>query len=178
MQRINLIRPEQASGEIKDIYDSLAKKMGRVPNIFQAMANASAVLKTYLALSDLASQTSLSLKLREMIALAVAEATGCEYCLSAHTKIGESVGLTKAEILEARRGKATDNKNNQILKFTVEATKTWGKVSDETFKNLLAAGVTTAEIAEISQVITLNLFTNIFNHIAKTENDFPAVEKI
>ncbi|SKA38036.1 alkylhydroperoxidase AhpD family core domain-containing protein [Consotaella salsifontis] len=40
-------------------------------------------------------------KVRELIAIAVAHATGCPYCIESHVTKGKAVGVTKAEVAEA-----------------------------------------------------------------------------
>ena len=45
--------------------------------------------------------TELSLKVRELIAVAVALTTQCAYCIEAHTKDAVTAGATDAEIAEA-----------------------------------------------------------------------------
>lgn len=38
---------------------------------------------------------------RELIAIAVAHATGCPYCIESHVTKGKKLGITKAEVAEA-----------------------------------------------------------------------------
>lgn len=38
---------------------------------------------------------------REIIAIAVAHATGCPYCIESHVKKAKALGVTKAEVAEA-----------------------------------------------------------------------------
>lgn len=40
-------------------------------------------------------------KTRELIAIAVAHATSCPYCIEAHVKAGKNLGITKEELSEA-----------------------------------------------------------------------------
>jgi AhpD family alkylhydroperoxidase len=40
-------------------------------------------------------------KVRELIAIAVAHATGCPYCIESHIKKGKAAGVTKQEAAEA-----------------------------------------------------------------------------
>jgi len=40
-------------------------------------------------------------KYRELIAIAVAHATGCPYCIESHVKKGRAAGANKAEVSEA-----------------------------------------------------------------------------
>ena len=171
--RLNPVAPESAQGDVKQIYDTLQKKMNALPNIFKNMGNSPAVLKGYMALSDAASQTSLSPKLREQISLAVGQANQCGYCLSAHTVIGQTVGLQSDEMQQARKGLSSDKKEAIILTFTKSVVDKRGNVSDQEVSDLKAAGVTDKELTEIILIIALNMFTNYFNHITGTEIDFP-----
>jgi len=66
------------------------------------MANSPVVLQGYFNFSGALSEASLNAQLRELIALAVGEANHCEYCLSAHTAIGQMVGLTESSITRGR----------------------------------------------------------------------------
>lgn len=172
-KRLNSISPESAEGEVKQLYQLIQKKMNTVPNIFKNMGNSPAVLKGYFALSDAAGQTSLSPKLREQIALTVGQANLCNYCLSAHTMIGHSTGLSDTDILKARKGASADKKENAILAFVKKVIDKKGNTTDEDVSHLKAEGVTDKELVEIILVISLNMFTNYFNHITNTELDFP-----
>ena len=53
-----------------------------------------------------------------------------------------------------------------------------GSVSDEDFDQVREAGYADGEVVEIVANVALNIFTNYFNHIAKTEVDFPEVRKL
>lgn len=44
---------------------------------------------------------AIPVKVRELIAIAVAHATGCPYCIEAHVKKGKAAGVTKQETAEA-----------------------------------------------------------------------------
>ena len=52
---------------------------------------------------------------------------------------------------------------------------TRGAIADGDFARVRRAGYTEGEIAEIVANVALNLFTNYFNHVARTEVDFPRV---
>lgn len=177
-KRLEPISPEKAEGEVKQFYDLIQQKMGKVPNIFQNMGHSPAVLKGYFALSEAVGQTSFSPKLREQIALTIAQANDCNYCLSAHSVIGKAMGLQDNEILQARQGLSSNKKDEAILAFVRQIVSKKGKVSDEDVAQVKLAGATEQELAEITLVVTLNLFTNYFNHITDTEIDFPLAPKL
>ena len=120
----------------------------------------------------------LSAKVRELIALTVGEANQCQYCLSAHTALGKMAGLGDEEIADGRRGASTDRKTEAVLRFARKIVTERGFVKDDDLATVRAAGVSDAEIAEIVANTALNIFTNYFNHVAETEIDFPAAEKL
>lgn len=178
MSRIPTINPSQATGKARDLLDGVQAKLGMTPNLMRAMANSPAALEAYLQFSGALGQGELPAKNREQIALAVAEANSCDYCLSAHSAIGKSVGLSKEQIRDARTGAASDPKSNAILQLTKHLIEKRGLLSNDDLAAARNAEVNDAEIAEIVANTALNIFTNYFNHVAETEIDFPAAEKL
>jgi uncharacterized peroxidase-related enzyme len=178
MSRINQINPEAATGKAKDLLEAVKVKLGMVPNMTRAMANAPAVLEGYLQFSGSLGKGSLTAKNREQISLAVAEANGCEYCLAAHSTIGKMVGLTGEQIRDSRQGNAVDAKSDALLRFAQKVVETHGAVSQSDLANVRAAGFDDGAISEIIANVALNIFTNYFNNAAETDVDFPRAEPL
>jgi AhpD family alkylhydroperoxidase len=139
------------------------------------MAQSPRVLEGYLSLSGALSRGLLSPKLQEQIALAVAEANACNYCLSAHTALGRRAGLSDEQLSTSREGRAADAKANAALRFALAVLERRGGVTDQEFARARDAGFSDAEIAEIIAHVALNVLTNYFNRAAETEIDFPMV---
>lgn len=175
MSRLVAVEPAKATGKAKDLLEKVKAKLGLTPNMMRTMANSPAVLEGYLNFNNTLAGGSLSAKVREQIALAVAETNGCEYCLSAHTAIGEMVGLGRDEILSSRQSVSTDTKVDAALKFAKTIVARSGDVTDADVNRVRHAGYSEAEIAEIVANVALNVFTNYFNQVAQTEIDFPRV---
>lgn len=178
MARMTLIDSGRAQGKQKELLDVVQKKLGMVPNLVRVFANSPAALEAYLNLDGALSDGELSVKLREQIALTVAEANGCDYCLSAHTAVGKSLGLSKDEILDARRGTSSDSSVAAALKFANNVVEKRGWVSDEDLEAVRNAGYGDGQVAEIVAVVALNIFRNYFNHVAETPIDFPEAEPL
>ncbi len=179
MSRLKSVDPKTVeNNETKTSFDKIEKQMGRIPNIFLTMGNSPAALKAYINLSEAVNETSLSPKLRELIALTVGQANGCEYCLSAHTAISSTLKIPDQEVIMARRGEAQDPKTKAILHFVKEAVEKRGRISSNQFDQLKKAGVSDQEVAEIVTALTLNMFTNYFNLITDTTVDFPNAPKL
>jgi uncharacterized peroxidase-related enzyme len=175
MQKITAIKHEESTGKAKELLDGVKAKLGFVPNLMATMASSPSVLEGYLSFSG-ALGTSLNAKLREQIALTVAEINGCQYCASAHSAIGKMSGLDEHSIEDARRASSHDAKVDAALKFASALVVSRGKVSTNDFEAVKSAGYSEKEISEIVANVALNIFTNYFNETAGTVVDFPAIE--
>ena len=175
MTRIPPVSYEESTGKTKQLLDAARAKLGVVPNMLKTMAQSPAVLEAYLNFSGALGGGRLDARLREQIALLSAEANGCGYCASAHTAIGKMVGLGEDAILAARRGDAADARTVAALKFARTVIVNRGQVSDADLQAVKADGYTDGEIGEIVANVALNIFTNYFNEIARTDIDFPKV---
>jgi uncharacterized peroxidase-related enzyme len=175
MPRLNAIDPNVATGKAKELLDGVKTKIGMVPNLMRTFANSPAALEGYLNFSGALGGGVLNAKLREQIALTVADANSCEYCLSAHTAIGKMVGLNENEIAGSRRASSTDAKTNAALVFAHQIVIKRGEVNDSDIGAIRAAGFGDGEITEIVANVALNILTNYINHVAQTVVDFPKV---
>lgn len=173
MPRLPAIDPSTATGKAKSLLEGVQKKLGVTPNMVRVMAGSPAVLQGYLDLNSALAAGSLGAQLREQIALTVAEANGCDYCLAAHAALGRRAGLDDAEIAAARRGSASDQKRAAALRLARALVENRGRVTDSDVARVRAAGYTDGEILEIIAEVNLNVLTNYVNLFAQTEVDFP-----
>lgn len=179
MTRLTALNPEEVTGKTKDLFNAVQAKLGVVPNMMRTMGNSPAVLEGYLNLSGALSHGKLSAKTGELIALAVSESNSCDYCVAAHTFIGEKLLKTDAQVLQdARKGNSADAKTEAILQLAKTLISKNGLVSDEDVNNAKNAGVSDAEIAETVAHVALNVLTNYFNNTANTQIDFPEVSSL
>jgi uncharacterized peroxidase-related enzyme len=174
MNRITPVLQTTHDG-VRRTFDAIEKQLGVVPNMMRTMAQSPRVLEGYLALSGALSRGLLPATLQEQIALAVAEANACNYCLSAHTALGRRAGLSDGQLTASREGRAADARANAALQFALAVLRHRGGVSDEEFARVRAAGFSDAELAEIIAHVAMNVLTNYFNRAADTEIDFPKV---
>jgi AhpD family alkylhydroperoxidase len=158
--------------------DAVQSQLGVLPNMFRTFANAPVALDAYLQLAQLAGKSRLDAKLRERLALAVGQANGCDYCVSAHLAIGGLVGLTPAQTAQARVAQAENPRDAAALLLARRIVETRGHVPTAELDAFKAAGWDDGAILEVLLVVTLNVFTNYTNHLARTELDFPAAEAL
>jgi len=151
--------------------------LGSVPNMFRLIAVSPAALEGYLGMFGALSKGELPAPTRERIALAVAEINGCTYCLSAHTYLGKHVAKPDdAEIAANRHGGSNDPKADAAVRFAAKIARERGQVSEDDLRAVKAAGYNDAQIIEIIQHVALNVWTNYFNEVLKTDVDFPVIK--
>lgn len=160
----------------RPLLDAVKRKLGVAPNLFRLVSNSPAALQGYVGWLEALGAGSLPAATQERIALAVAEANGCTYCLSAHTYLGKHVAkLDDAEIAANRAGTSSDPKAAAAVHFAVAVVRERGHVSESDVRALKAAGYDDAQVVEIVQHVALNTWTNYINEVAKTDLDFPIV---
>ena len=176
MARIQPISYEESTGRVKELLTGVKQTLGMTPNMMKTMAQSPAVLEAYLNFSATLGGGSLDAKLREQIALVSAEVNGCGYCAAAHTAIGKMIGLGEDAILAARKGHSIDARANAALQFARNVIVNRGEVSDADLQAVKDLGFSDGEISEMIATVALNIFTNYFNLIARTDIDFPRVQ--
>jgi uncharacterized peroxidase-related enzyme len=176
MTRLKALSPENATGKTKELFNGIQSKLGMVPNMMRTMGNSPAVLEGYLNLGGALSKAAVGAKLGELIALVVAESNSCDYCLSAHTFIGEKlVGIDAQSLAASREGKNANEKIEAALVFAEALVRKNGSVNDADVQAVKAAGYSDGEVGEIIAHVGYNILTNYFNKAANTEIDFPVV---
>ena len=160
----------------RPLLESVKRQLGVVPNMFRLISNSPAALEGYLGLSGALNKGTLPAATRERIALAVAEANGCSYCLSAHSYLGKHLAkLEEAEITANRRGGSNDPKADAALRFAVKLVQARGHVGDGDLRAVKGAGYDDEQVIEIVLHVALNTWTNFINLVGGTEIDFPVV---
>ena len=175
MQRLTPIDPATATGKTKELLDFVQQRTGRIPNMVRLMANSPAALGAYLALASAFRDGVLSAEQRDLIAVAVAEASGCDYTLSAVCALARSGGRAESDIVAARRAEARDPKTAAALRFAVRVLEKKGHVADADVAVLRAMDFADGEVAEIVAVVVLNLYRSYFNLVTRADVDFPLV---
>lgn len=176
MTNLPAVNPAEASGKTKDMLDQVQKQLGVTPNMMRTMAVSPVVLEGYLGLLGALGWGTLSGKLRQQLALVVAQMNECGYCLAAHTLFGKRAGLTDEELMGTRRVVLEDTQALAAIRFASSIVEKRGRVDEADIAAVRLAGFGDAEIAEIVAHVALSTFTNYFNSVAGTALDFPAVE--
>src|ERR1700675_525339 len=135
MARISLIEPENASPEVKEIYEKALR--GKPGNAQKALAHRPDMLKNFLPFYASVGR-SLDRKLYEMIYLCVSFINGCRYCQQHHVASSKRVGLTADDCKALKDGKYTrfTEKEQSALNYAEKLTRASRDVADTDFEKL------------------------------------------
>jgi len=175
MSRIPPVDPTIAAGKARELLAGVQKSLGVTPNLYRVIAQSPAALEGVLGLTAALARGRLGPRLREQIAITVAEANACDYCLSAHTALGKGLRLSDAELALARQGRASDPRDEAALRFAARIVERRGRVDDADLAEVRGVGLDDGQVVEIVANTVLNVFTNYLNHVAETDIDFPVV---
>lgn len=171
MPRIAALSDAQLPEGSRPMVDAVKAKLGMAPNIIRTLAHAPAALNAYLSMSQALAGGALSAAEREEVALAVAQANGCGYCLSAHSLMAKGAGVAAETQIAARQGESS-----ALTAFARKVTLTRAQVNDQDVADARSAGLTDAQIVEVLAQVAFNTLTNYLNHVAATDIDFPVVK--
>jgi uncharacterized peroxidase-related enzyme len=174
MARINLIQPESASAEVKEIYEKALR--GEPGNAQKALAHRPEMLKNFLPFYASVGR-SLDRKLYELIYLRVSLINGCHYCTQHHVASSKRVGLTAEDWAGLKAGDYSrfSEKERAALTYVEKLTRSPREIRDADFAGLKA--FSEPEIVDIHLLTGLANLTNRFTDPLGLEVEFPE-EKI
>lgn len=168
---------EEVSSNNQQIFDSLHKMIGFVPNLYAYYAKSETALADYLALQN--RKSSLNGKQREIINLVTSQINDCRYCQSAHSVLGKFSGLNEEQILEIRKGSASfDAKLDALVKFTASVVENRGRASIDAKEAFFTAGYTEANLIDVVIIIGDKTISNYIHNLTNIEIDWPLAEQI
>lgn len=178
MSNLKVTKIENANPTSKEILEGMKKQMGMVPNVYAAIGNSGPALKATMAIQENLAKGEFSGKEQEVIALSVAQANACDYCLSAHTAVGKMKGMSEEDTIAVRDGSISDKKLKALSDLTKAITEKRGYPEQSKFDAFFDAGYNEAALSELIVLVALNTITNYTNHIAQTEIDFPRAPQL
>lgn len=176
MSRMPIPSVEEAPEASRALLAKANERLGRVPKLYRIVANSPAALEALVTFHGALEKGDLDPLTRERIALAVAEANGCDYCLSAQTyRVRAGHLLDDVEITANRNGASNDIRANAAVCFAAKLARGRGEVTDADFAAVKEAGYSDAEIVEIIAHVAVNVFAGTANIALQTDIDFPRI---
>jgi uncharacterized peroxidase-related enzyme len=176
MQHIPAQNPSETTGAHKSLFDKIDGAFGKVPNMFKTIGQSPVALEAMWGFFGALGKGKLGAKLGEQIAVHVADLNRCEYCLAAHTALGQGAGVSAQEMKAAQAGESKDPRTQAALRFVGALVTKKGLTAKSDVDAVRAAGFSDEEISELLAHTALNIFTNYTNNAFAVEVDFPKVE--
>lgn len=177
MENFNVPNREEVSTNNQEIFDTLQRGVGFVPNLYAAMAHSDTALGNYLQFQN--AKTSLNNKEKEVVNLAVSEANGCRYCQSAHTAIAKMNGFTDEQALELRKGFSTFSaKTDALAKVAKEITENKGRASEAALNNFFDQGYTKGNLVDVIVQVGDKTVMNYLHNLTQIDIDFPVAQEL
>ncbi len=177
MTTISVPTRDSVSPANQAIFDQLHQGLGFVPNLYATFAYSETALATYLALQN--AKSSLSAKEREVVNLATSQANGCEYCLAAHTALGQMVGFSAVQVIEIRKAEVTfDGKLDSLAKLVKNIVVSRGHPDQNVLQAFFDAGFTKGNLVDVMVVIGDKTTSNYLHGTTLVPVDFPPAPAI
>lgn len=178
MSRLHTLTQDQATGQTAELFSAIKAAVGKLPNAYAVIgSNSPAILAQALQHNAALKKGSLSAQELEAINLAVSEATGCDYCLAAHTLMAKMAGIGAAEAKQLRQGGLPSHpKLDALAGFARQLVTSSGTLPAERLAELRAAGFSDQQVVEALSAISAIYFTNLINRVNDTVLDFPRAE--
>ncbi len=158
----------------KEVLDVALKQVGFIPNMYANMANAPAVLSTYLhGYALFRNESGLSSAEQEVVFLAISQSNGCDYCMAAHSMIADKMSGVPKDVLQAIREQQpiADAKLAALYAASREMVESRGQPSAAVVKAFLEAGYEERDLLYIVLAIAVKTLSNYSNHAFATQVD-------
>tara|TARA_R110002096_G_scaffold319035_1_gene513303 strand:- start:248 stop:820 length:573 start_codon:yes stop_codon:yes gene_type:complete len=165
---------ENADAISSQILQTTQKKLGLIPNMYLGMANNTALLNGYVsAYNSFRANSGFSPQEQEVIFLSIAFENGCEYCMAAHSFVGDNMTKVPVEVTNAIRDNVEipHEKFKALSLFSRAITLKRGLPSETDINDFIRAGYNENHILGVIAGVGIKTMSNYFNHIFNTPVD-------
>lgn len=168
MSRLTLHTQETAPEASRPFVDKAVANNGFLPNLIGVLANSPQALQTYMTVSGINAETSLTLAEREVVQITAARIHGCDFCIAGHTAIALKKAQLPVETVRAlQQGADTgDARLDAVRLFADAVIATRGAVDDAAWRAFQAAGYNEQQALEVVLGISLATLCNFANSLA------------
>ena len=172
MDKFKLHDLESAPEASRPFLEAAQTKFGFIPNVLRLQAEAPALLKGYMTLSGIFSESGLTPGEQQVVLLAASIANKCHYCAAAHSMAATGAGVDQ-EIIEAIRTNETlkDHKLDVLVTLTKKMIEARGWLTGDDIEPFLEAGYSRADVMHVVLGIAVKTMTHYVNHMAETPLD-------
>lgn len=165
---------EKADPISKALLEDAQKTFGFIPNMYAGMANNTALFEGYIkAYKSFRANGGFTRPEQEVVLLSISVENECEYCVAAHSFVGDHMTKVPTEVTDAiRAGVAVPHEKYRALsEFTRAVVAKKGRPSEEDLERFFEAGYTEHHLLGVIAGVATKTFSNYFNHFFNTPLD-------
>lgn len=164
MAFIKVIGQDESEGTLRELYDAIASKRGKISNILSVHSLLPKSMETHLAFYDalMFGRPGISRRKRELIGTVVSHANGCEYCTQHHAEALMAYLKDRfwvQSIVEDPRRADLDSDERAMVEYVLKLTQTPADMDGQDIELLRAAGFADEDI------LSINLVASYFNFV-------------
>jgi AhpD family alkylhydroperoxidase len=117
MPTVGMIEYEQASAEVRAVYDDIkaTRKVDWINNFWKVLAHHPPTLeRTWKSVKEIMAPGALDALTKEMIYVAISASNQCPYCIASHTAAARKAGMTDAMLGELMAVVGMANETNRL----------------------------------------------------------------
>lgn len=178
MPLIQTIKPEDATGELAELYGNITAMRGRVSNSAQIFSASPELIKQQMSFIEyyMLKQKSLSMPLLASIRMLISDKNSCSYCVDMNTSILiNMLGWTPKEVEAMRadpQNAKLDANEKAMLLFVLKAVRTPHDVNAHDVQKLRDLGYSDGEILDATNHGARMSAIDIIFDAFKIEKDF------
>jgi AhpD family alkylhydroperoxidase len=171
--RLKAVSEQDASPEVRSVYDRVKAKLGKLVEPVSVTAAHPEIFKAYISYeSSLGSASRVSGKLKEVAYLKVAAMVGCPFCIDLGSVLAKKAGITERQ-MQSLSSYSDSQEFSQVektvLDFATAMTLNPASVPDDLFSQLQEC-FEPVQIIEITAAIAWENYRSRFNHALGMES--------
>jgi len=176
MPHIPILTPNDASKEVKSVYDEFHQKMSfpSAPNFIMTQGHSASVARgTWEVVRQVLVMGEIPRWIKEMMFVAISKDRGCNYCTAAHIACCRMLTVPPAliEDLILDAGGLADPKLRDMILFSVKCSRNPQSLTDGDYEQLRQHGLKRSEIVEVVAMSAFAVYANIIADATGMEPD-------
>ena len=166
MPHIPILKPEEASLEVKIVYEEFYRRMAfpSAPNFIMTQGHSSTVARgTWEAVRNVLLLGEIPRWMKEMMFVAISIDRKCRYCTAAHIACCRMLGVSPGllEQLVRNVNELPDPKLRDMILFALKCSSNPQSLAEGDFEQLRGHGLKQSEIVEMIAMSALAVYANI-----------------
>jgi len=166
MPHIPVLKPEEASLEVKVIYEEFYRRMAfpSAPNFIKTQGHSSTVARaSWEVVRNVLVLGEIPRWIKEMMFVAISKDRGCLYCTAAHIACCRMLGVSPGLLEQIVRNvnDLPDPKLRDMVLFALKCSRNPQSLTESEFEKLRGHGLKQSEIMEVIAMAAFAVYANI-----------------